>query len=165
MKHLDAGILLGGSAVALTGGWLLWTNYASSITSTQSANLYEAASFSVELPQDPSPLNRALEGVEYPLVFETSDGTAGFQVFTRPVNGPLPKTADELKEGLPELVIKDFTNTRVVAVDAISFFSYDADIGHTFEVWFVHRGLLYQVMTYAALDVWLTDLLKTWRFR
>lgn len=43
--------------------------------------------------------------------------------------------------------------------------SEDAAIGATYEVWFVHDGLLYQVMTYRDLDDWFTQILNTWQFR
>ena len=36
--------------------------------------------------------------------------------------------------------------------------------GASREVWFVHKGFLYEVTTYKALDSWLASIMLTWKF-
>jgi len=37
-------------------------------------------------------------------------------------------------------------------------------VGDTSEVWFIHAGYLYGVITYKVLDSWLAEIMKTWVF-
>jgi hypothetical protein len=37
-------------------------------------------------------------------------------------------------------------------------------MGAAHEVWFMHGGFLYEVVTYKPLAPWLMQILQTWRF-
>jgi hypothetical protein len=41
---------------------------------------------------------------------------------------------------------------------------FDAGVGQTREIWFIHNHFLFEVMTYKELDSWLNQILATWRF-
>lgn len=165
-QHFRVPILLA-VFVTLLSGWLVWDSRAGSALSNPSdgSQTYTADAFTIRLPAGLIPQTFPLEDGQGMVTFETADGKTGFQVFTLPVNEPLPATAEELQKGLPDLVVNNFENASIDGQGAISFNSYDPDIGDTFEVWFVHEALLYQVMTYAPLQGWLLDILTTWKFR
>jgi hypothetical protein len=46
----------------------------------------------------------------------------------------------------------------------IAFFGFDARVGQTREIWFIHNHFLYEVTTYKELDSWLNEIMSTWRF-
>ena len=39
-----------------------------------------------------------------------------------------------------------------------------ATMGDTREVWFIHGGFLYEVVTYKELDDWFAGIMRTWKF-
>jgi hypothetical protein len=47
---------------------------------------------------------------------------------------------------------------------AASFYSTDARLGDTYEVWVLHGGYLYEITTLKSLDTWLNGILATWKF-
>jgi len=49
-------------------------------------------------------------------------------------------------------------------VQAVRFHGQDAQIGDTYEVWFIKGGLLYEITTYKQREPWLNEILSTWRF-
>ena len=52
----------------------------------------------------------------------------------------------------------------VDGVQAVTFHGRGAQIGDTYEVWFIRDGLLYEVSTYKQLEPWLNGILSTWQF-
>ena len=44
------------------------------------------------------------------------------------------------------------------------FYGYNPTMGDTREVWFIHGGFLYAVITYKELDTWLAGIMSTWKF-
>lgn len=131
--------------------------------SADTSQLYQSDTFTIKLPDGFKGMSFPREDGQAVLVFENADGSKGFQVFTQAYAGPL--TADALQEEIPDLFIIGPENITVDAEPALAFYSQDPDIGETFEVWFVHEGLLYQVMTYRPLDSWLRDVLASWKFK
>jgi hypothetical protein len=61
-------------------------------------------------------------------------------------------------------VRNESTDATVDAVKALAFHGFDAAMGQTYEVWFIHGGFLYEVSTYKELEPWLNQILATWRF-
>ena len=46
----------------------------------------------------------------------------------------------------------------------MAFHGFDADLGDTYEVWFIRGPFLYEVITYKELEPGLNAILSTWRF-
>ena len=49
-------------------------------------------------------------------------------------------------------------------VSGITFVGFDARVGQTREIWFIHNHFLFEIMTYKELEPWLNQILATWRF-
>ena len=47
---------------------------------------------------------------------------------------------------------------------AMSFYSKHPMLGEMAEIWFIHRGYLYEVSTVRSLDTWLSEIMLTWQF-
>jgi len=94
----------------------------------------------------------------------------GFQIFISPFEdegGVL--TQERVLEDLPFAVIIEPQEVflGVLAekeIPALIFWSEDPLIGKTREVWFIHDGYLYEITTYAHLDLWLANTLSTLTF-
>jgi len=85
---------------------------------------------------------------------------------------PGPLTVERIKRDLPEMVIEEPQNALIgsAQIPALLFWSSDASLGRTREVWFVYpersRGVvsyLYQVTTKAENDDLLAGIMETWR--
>lgn len=158
VKHLRVPILLV-AYVALLGGWFVLDARSSVLPEGR----YGGETFTVEVLDDLMPATYVHADDQVVTVFENGDGQIGFQVFTQPYDGAL--TVEALQQEIPDLVVDRPGELSVDGESALAFYSDDPDIGETFEVWFVHDGLLYQATTYRHLDAWLTTVLETWRFR
>lgn len=75
-------------------------------------------------------------------------------------------TADILRAEIPDLEIKDEQEVIIGSGrKGIAFVSdNEAFGGNSREVWFVFRGNLYQISTYAELDEFLKGIFGTWKF-
>ncbi len=69
-----------------------------------------------------------------------------------------------LKLDEPSGVYLQPTDVIIDGTSATTFFSTNAIMGDTREVWFIKNGFLYEVTTYKELDTWLADILRTWKF-
>ena len=78
MKRFVVVILL--VALSAAGG-MVWYSSAQSKSEGRSFETFESDHFSVDLPTELRAVTPALEGGQNMVVFENSDGTAGFQVF------------------------------------------------------------------------------------
>lgn len=94
----------------------------------------------------------------------------GFQIFVVPFEDDSKGlTLENIKEDLPgvdiekplEVIIGEKADRPV---HAFVFWSNDARIGKTRELWFVDNGYLFEVTTYEHLDVWLAQIMSTWNF-
>jgi hypothetical protein len=56
------------------------------------------------------------------------------------------------------------TDVYIGGVKATMFFSSDALLGPTREVWFLHGGYLFEVTTYKDQDQWLAAIMSTWQW-
>jgi hypothetical protein len=100
------------------------------------------------------------------LVFEGDGKRTGFQisVFAYDESGPL--TPKRIHRDLPSIIIQE-PQTALIGepqTSALIFWSHDAVVGRTREVWFIHGGMLYQVSSYAEFDPMLVRVMGTWRF-
>ena len=116
---------------------------------------------------------------EYPrgMTVETVDEDEGevivfhdrFQIFVSPFGDDEAITPERILEDIPGLVIREphtvVLGTRANAsFDALAFWSEDAVIGKTREVWFTHDGNLYEITARADFDTMLAGILSTWQF-
>ena len=106
----------------------------------------------------------AQAGTAMTVTFEATDGSNdGFQIFIVPY-GESQITPDRLKQDIPSGVIEQQTNIVIDGKPAIMFYSTNATLGDTREVWFINHGFLYEVTTYKQLDTWLASIMQTWQF-
>lgn len=98
------------------------------------------------------------------VTFRKNDGTnGGFQVFIVPYNdsqiSPQRFRLDE-----PSGIRNQETAIVLDNSPATMFFSTNAVMGDSREVWFIKNGFLYEVTTYKELDSWLAEIMTTWKF-
>jgi hypothetical protein len=95
--------------------------------------------------------------------FEEPGGAKGFQIFVTPYSGD-QITQERFHGDVPSGVMKEPTDIYIDGARATMFFSTNALMGDTREVWFIRNGYLYEVTTYKELDSWLAEILKTWKW-
>jgi hypothetical protein len=103
------------------------------------------------------------DGNSLTVTFGDNDPEHAFQIFVVPYNQQ-QITPERFKEDDLSGVMTEPTDVVVGGARATMFFSTNAVMGDTREVWFIKDGLLYEVTTYKALDTWLADILKSWQF-
>lgn len=106
----------------------------------------------------------AEEGVQT-IVLQGQSGD-GIQITIAPY-GQDALRIDDIRAELPDLVIDDVQSVEIgESVDAGVAFTSDnpAFAGKSREVWFVFKGNLYQISTYARLDGLLQAMFATWTF-
>ena len=132
------------------------------------ATLYENKHFGFSLlyPEELQVKEFDEKNGSWTIVFEDAVMQKGFQIFTLPYYEEeitmeriqMDVQGGGIKEP-KEALIGDDGNVR-----ALIFWSDGSILGETREVWFIHDGLLYEVTAPAELDVWLAEIMKTWRF-
>ncbi len=95
--------------------------------------------------------------------FEEPGGAKGFQIYVTPYSGD-QITQERFRGDVPSGVMKEPTDIYIDGARATMFFSTNALMGDTREVWFIRNGYLYEVTTYKGLDSWLAEILKTWKW-
>lgn len=122
----------------------------------------EKYGFSFQHPEDmkvgsvPSP-----EGTETIVV--EKEKPFGFQIFISPYDEP-HLTVERIKTNIPGIIMEQPQEVTVDGEQGVAFFSRDDSIGKTREVWFVHKGYLYQITAYAEFSDKLFEILGTWKF-
>lgn len=97
----------------------------------------------------------------------------GFQIFILPFDEPFdftqgkpgPITPERIKRDMPDLIIDNPQYISLDKTQALTFYSFDQDLGETYEVWFTHKGKLYQVTTYKKLSELVKQVVGTWKFK
>jgi hypothetical protein len=118
--------------------------------------------FSLKYPGDITPRESHDRGYGMTVAFQNSAGEQGFEIYVTPINGT--KITDErFLMDEPSGVRKDQTETSVDGAQALAFHGFDAAMGQTYEVWFIHGPFLYEVSTYKELEPGLIEILSTWR--
>lgn len=97
------------------------------------------------------------------IVFQNTTNVHGFQIYVLPYSGTQVSEA-RFKEDEPSGVREGVTNITVDGATAAAFYSKDASLGDTFEVWFIHGGYLYEVTTLKSLEPNMMQRLQTWKF-
>ncbi len=119
--------------------------------------------FSLFYPKDLQVKADDYEGSATTIVFENAEGNKGFQIFIVPYKEN-QISAERFKMDVPSGVIKDKSDILIGGAPATMFYSTNAVMGDTREVWFIKNGFLYEVTTYKELDAWLSGIMQTWRF-
>ena len=96
------------------------------------------------------------------VIFQSSAGAPGFQVFALPYTEKKITEARFLKD-IPSGVRRNERAITIDGVPAVIFLS-ESLIGETVEVWFINKGILYEVTSYAEFGPSLEQLLATWKF-
>ena len=102
-------------------------------------------------------------GSDSTITFNNAETGRGFQIFVVPYSEDRI-VPEQFKKDLPSGVIEDPVEILIDGAPAIMFYSKDAVMGDTREVWFIKNGFLYEVTTYRDLDAWLSAIMQSWRF-
>ena len=97
------------------------------------------------------------------IVFENAESKLGFQIFAVPYGGQ-QVTNERFLLDVPSGVRENPAEFLVDGVTATSFYSKSMELGDTFEIWFLHGGVLYEVTAPREQEVWLSDIMETWLF-
>jgi hypothetical protein len=119
--------------------------------------------FSLFYPQELTVKKYDEGGGASTFVFQSIKPVEGFQMFIVPYSGT-QVSAQRFQEDEPSGVREDPTYGLIDGASAASFYSSDATLGDTYEVWFIHNGYLYEVTTLKPLDTWLQGIMQTWEF-
>lgn len=127
--------------------------------------LYENEQFDFSLfyPAELGVSERDEEGDAQTILFQTPSGGFGFQIFIVPYDKK-EITEERFKNDVPSGVRKEPVTVWVDGVQGVAFWSENAALGETREVWFIHDWYLYEVTTYKELDEWLMNILSSWAF-
>ena len=97
------------------------------------------------------------------ITFQNIEKAEGFQLFIVPYSEP-QVSEQRFRQDEPSGVRESLTNITVDGVVGEAFYSTNARLGDTREVWIVHGGFLYEVTTHKSLDTWLGAIIQTWKF-
>lgn len=111
-----------------------------------------------------------LEVKEYPekgnaitITFQNVKKQEGFQIFIVPYEGT-QVSEERFRQDLPSGARADLTDVAIDGATGAAFYSANAVLGETREVWFVYNGFLYEATTLKSLDTWLEKIMQTWEF-
>ncbi len=121
--------------------------------------------FSFEYPSELGQVSDRDEGGgAHTVVFESASGEKGFQIYVQPYQGTTISQS-KFREDNPSGVMNEPLEVLIGGVRATIFYGNVEGFGETREVWFIHNGYLYEIVTYKELDTWLAEILKTWKFQ
>jgi hypothetical protein len=118
--------------------------------------------FSVYYPAEIPPQELPDRDDQLTVLFQGAAGEPGFEIYVAPTKDTTI-TPERFKLDQPSSVMKERHDTSIDGVSAITFFGFNAGVGETREVWFIHNGFLFEVTTYKKLDSWLSDIMQTWQ--
>lgn len=119
--------------------------------------------FSLLYPQELAVSERAEGDGAVTITFQNIEKGLGFQIFIIPY-AEQQVSEERFKKDVPSGVRQGLENIQIAGATAAAFYSTDALLGETREIWFVRDGFLYEVTTLKALDSWLSDIISTWQF-
>ena len=97
------------------------------------------------------------------ITFQNIVEVKGFQIFIVPYQGEQVSMA-RFHEDEPSGVMEQPTNILVGGTNATMFFSTNAALGNTIEVWVIKNGYLFEITAPKQSDVWLANIMQTWKF-
>ena len=98
------------------------------------------------------------------ITIENGEG-AGLQIFVTPFDEPGPITEERIREDLPEAEIYEPGLAKLDGEMSFLFYGFDEDLGETFEVWAVHKGKLFQIMSAKVDESLVEKTLDTWKWK
>lgn len=97
------------------------------------------------------------------IVFQDPKDYNGFQVYITPYY--TDKITDEqFKKDVPSGVKIGEQKTTLDGVEAVAFKSEDIDLGKTLEVWSIHYGYLYEILTQEGGEEIINNVVSSWKF-
>jgi hypothetical protein len=93
---------------------------------------------------------------------DVTDGS-GFQIYVLPYTDT-QVSEQRFKLDEPSGVRDSVREATVGGASGAAFYSKNAALGDTYEIWFIHGGYLYEVTTLKPLEQMLNSILATWRF-
>jgi hypothetical protein len=97
------------------------------------------------------------------VTFQDVATAQGFQIFIVPYDGQQVSEA-RFKQDEPSGVRNGSRDVTIDGVTAASFYSSNAVLGDTAEIWFIHGGYLFEVTTLKPLAGWLSQIMMSWEF-
>lgn len=120
--------------------------------------------FSILFPQEMQVKEFGGSGDSLTVTFEEPGGEKrGFQIFATPYTRP-QVSGERFRMDNPSGRYEDPVDITVDGVRGTIFFSQNAQMGNTREVWFIRNGILYEVNAKRELDEWLAGHMKSWMF-
>ena len=119
--------------------------------------------FSILYPDTLSAKEYKEQGGALTVSFQDANPNEGFEVYIAPYTDK-QITAQRFKMDEPSGAFVQPTDVLVDGTPGTMFFGHNAMMGDTREVWFIHRGFLYEVATYKELDTWLAGIMQTRKF-
>jgi hypothetical protein len=87
----------------------------------------------------------------------------GFQVFIVPYKEAQVSEA-RFRRDAPSGVRNNPKDVTIGGATATSFYSANAMLGDTAEIWFIHGGYLFEVTAPKSQAAWLSEIMQTWQF-
>ena len=97
------------------------------------------------------------------ITFQNVETAKGFQIFIVPYK-EMQVSEERFKRDVPSGVRESLSDITVDGATAAAFYSTNASLGATREVWVVHNGFLYEATTLKSLDKWFEEIMQTWKF-
>ena len=97
------------------------------------------------------------------LSFQNVEAGQGFQIFVVPYNAS-QVTPAQFKKDEPSGVRQGARDVTIDGATATSFYSTNALLGETAEVWFIHGGYLFEVTAPKSEAAWLSNIMASWQF-
>lgn len=119
--------------------------------------------FSLSYPEELLVSEHSEGGGASTIIFQNIEQGIGFQIFVVPYTEQ-QISEERFKKDVPSGVRMDLENIIIDTATRATFYSLDAFLGETREIWFIKDGWLYEVTTLRALDQWLSDVMLSWRF-
>ena len=102
------------------------------------------------IPRKISPKNFMTADMHLPSYSKVAAGEPGFQISVAPINGT-KITPERFNMDEPSGIKLEPHDTVIDGASGIAFFGFDARVGQTREIWFIHNHFLFEVMTYTRL--------------
>lgn len=87
----------------------------------------------------------------------------GFQIFVVPYRGA-QVSMERFRRDVPSGVMREPLDITIDGATATSFYSANAALGDTAEIWFIHGGYLFEVTAPKSQAAWLSEIMQTWQF-
>ncbi len=106
------------------------------------------------------------------MLIEKKEGSGqSFQIVISPFDEPGPLTLERIRQDLPDMAVEEPQKASIGGAEALVFFTSDASLGKTREVWFVwpedpglYGNYLYRVTSRSEFDAELSKIMATFKF-